>query len=255
MIINVFRCALLVCLVQVGSAFFCALAQAQVKTQSTSELGLGLGVTNYRGEISPQYQLGNNRPAITAFYRRDVSAPITLRGSFLAGLLRADDANVTGAGSGVPPLQSYRGSNMKGSVLEAAVAMEYNFMDYHVRKEKVHFTPYLFIGVGGYYANTRTQTTNQALGPDYNRSGGHLGVAIPAGAGLKYALSQHINLGLEVGVRKTFSDKLDNLGDQDPLLVNPHDNDWYYYSGLSFSYTFYKVHCPPQYKNNKQLLK
>ncbi|AWM34544.1 DUF6089 family protein [Hymenobacter nivis] len=255
MIVNAFRYAFLACLVQAGNAFFCASAQAQIETQSTSELGLGLGVTNYRGEISPQYQFGNNRPAITAFYRRDVSAPITLRGSFLAGLLRADDANVTGEGGGVPPLQSYRGSNMKGSVLEAAVAMEYNFMDYHARKQKVHFTPYLFIGVGGYYANTRTQTANQGLGPDYNRSGGHFGIAIPAGAGVKYALSQHINLGLEVGVRKTFSDKLDNLGDQDPLLVNPHDNDWYYYSGLSVSYTFYKVHCPPQYKNNKRLLK
>ncbi len=255
MIVNAFRCALLVCLVQAGSAFFCASAQAQIETQRTSELGLGLGVTNYRGEISPQYQFGNNRPAITAFYRRDVSAPVTLRGSFLAGLLRADDANVTGEGGGTPPLQSYRNSNMKGSVLEAAVAMEYNFMDYRARKQKIHFTPYLFVGVGGYYANTRTQTANQILGPDYNRSGGHFGVAIPAGAGLKYALSQHTNLGLEVGVRKTFSDKLDNLSDQDPLLVNPHDNDWYYYSGLSISYTFYKVRCPPQYKNNKQLLR
>ncbi|NRT18469.1 hypothetical protein HNP98_001286 [Hymenobacter sp. 9A] len=211
-------------------------------------------MTNYRGEISPQYQFGNNRPAITAFYRRDVSVPVTLRGSVLAGLLRADDGDVTGANGGVPPLQGYRGSNVKGSVLEAAAAMEYNFLDYRSRKKKVHFTPYLFIGVGAYYANTRTVTTNQNLGPAYNQSGGHFGLVIPAGVGFKYALSQHFNLGLEVGVRKTFSDQLDNLSDQDPLLVNAHDNDWYYYSGLSLSYTFYKVRCPPQYKNNKRLL-
>ncbi len=253
MTVNALRCALLVCLAQAGSAFFCGSAQAQIETQRTSEVGLGLGVTNYRGEISPQYQFGNSRPAITAFYRRDVSVPVTLRGSFLAGLLRADDASVKGAGGGVPPLQGYRGSNVKGSVLEAAVALEYNFMDYRNRRQKVHFTPYLFIGVGGYYANTRTETT-QGLGPDYNRSGGHFGVAIPAGAGLKYALSRRINLGLEAGVRKTFSDQLDNLGDQDPLLVNPHDKDWYYYGGLSLSYTFYQVRCPPPYKRNKKLL-
>ncbi len=254
MVVNTFRCALLVCLVQARSAFFCASAQAQIESQRTSEVGLGLGATNYRGEISPQYQFGNNRPAITAFYRRDVSVPVTLRGSVLAGLLRADDGSVKGANGSVAPLQGYRGSNVKGSVLEAAVAMEYNFMDYRSRKRKVHFTPYLFIGVGAYYANTRTQMTNQSLGANYNRSGGHFGIAIPAGAGLKYALSQRINLGLETGVRKTFSDQLDNLGDQDPLLVNSHDKDWYYYSGLSISYTFYKVRCPPQYKNNKKLL-
>lgn len=254
MINNPFRCALLVCLTQAGSAFFCASAQAQIETQRTSELGLGLGATNYRGEIAPQYQFNNNRPAITAFYRRDVSVPVTLRGSLLAGLLRADDGSVTGAGGGVPPLQGYRGSDMKGSVLEAAGALEYNFLNYRNRRQKVHFTPYLFIGVGGYYAHTRTKTANQSLGDAYNRSAGHFGLVVPAGAGLKYALSQRINLGLETGVRKTFSDQLDNLGDQDPLLVNAHDKDWYYYTGFSVSYTFYQVRCPPQYKNNKKLL-
>jgi hypothetical protein len=82
-----------------------------------------------------------------------------------------------------------------------------------------------------------------------------LGFSIPAGAGLKYALSEHLNLGLEVGVRKAFTDQLDHLGDQDPLLVNPHDQDWYYYSGVNLSYTFYKIPCPSQYKKNKKLLR
>lgn len=82
-----------------------------------------------------------------------------------------------------------------------------------------------------------------------------LGFAIPAGVGFKYALSEHINLGLEVGVRKAFTDQLDHLADQDPLLVNPHDQDWYYYSGVSLSYTFFKIRCPDQYKKNKRLLK
>jgi len=214
-----------------------------------------LGATNYRGEISPQYQLQNNRPALTAFYRRDVSVPVTLRGGLLVGLLRADDGNVAGENNTVPPLPAYRQANTKGSVVEASAVLEYNFMDFHYRTDKVHFTPYLFAGVAAYYASTTTVTNNQALTGAFNRDGSMIGIAIPAGAGLKYALSEHINLGLEVGVRKLFTDKLDHLFDQDPLLVNPNDPDWYYYSGASLSYTFYKIRCPKQYRKNKRLLK
>ncbi|MFD2718765.1 DUF6089 family protein [Hymenobacter monticola] len=248
---SIFNTALLVCLVQAGSAFFCASAHAQ----NTSELGIGIGATNYRGEISPEYQLQNSRPAFTVFYRKDVSVPITLRGGLTAGLLRADDGNVSGSNGGVPPLLGYRQANTKGSILEASAVVEYNFLDYHYRTDKIHFTPYLFAGLAAFYANTSTVTNNSRLGNDLNRDGSMLGFSIPAGAGLKYALSEHLNLGLEVGVRKAFTDQLDHLGDQDPLLVNPHDQDWYYYSGLSLSYTFYKIPCPSQYKKNKKLLK
>ena len=247
---SVFQSALLVCLVQAGSAFFCVSANAQ----NTSEIGVGLGATNYRGEISPDYQLQNNRPALTVFYRKDVSVPITLRGGFTAGFLRAADDNVNGANGGVPPLQNYRQANTKGSLLEASAVVEYNFMDYHYRTDKVHFTPYLFAGLAAFYANTTTVSNNPALGGAFNQSGAMLGFAIPAGVGFKYALSEHINLGLEVGVRKAFTDQLDHLSEQDQLLVNPHDQDWYYYSGLSLSYTFFKIRCPDQYKKNKKLL-
>lgn len=235
---------------QAGSAFFCA----SVSAQNTSEVGVGLGATNYRGEISPEYQLQNNRPALTVFYRKDVSVPITLRGGFTAGFLRAADDNVNGVNGGVPPLQNYRQANTKGSLLEASAVVEYNFMDYHYRTDKVHFTPYLFAGVAAFYANTTTVSNNPTLGGVFNQSGAMLGFAIPAGVGFKYALSEHINLGLEVGVRKAFTDQLDHLSDQDPLLVNPHDQDWYYYSGVSLSYTFFKIRCPDLYKKNKKLL-
>ncbi|MBF9236379.1 outer membrane beta-barrel protein [Hymenobacter sp. BT683] len=246
-----FYSALLVCLTQAGSAFFCSSASAQ----TTSEIGIGLGATNYRGEIAPKYQFNNNRPAVTAFYRKDISVPITLRGGITAGFLRAADDNVVGVDGEVPPLQGYRQANTKGGLLEASAVMEYNFLDYHFRTNKVHFTPYLFVGVAAFYANTTTTTNNAALEARFNRRGSMLGFAIPAGVGIKYALSKHINLGLEAGVRKAFTDELDHLATQDPLLVNPHTQDWYYYSGVSLSYTFYKILCPDQYKDNKELLK
>ncbi len=245
---------LLAGLVLAGSSF---LGAASAWAQNTSELGIGVGGTNYKGEISPQYQWQNNRPAVTVFYRRDISAPITLRGGLTFGGLRANDANVEGVNGGVPPLQGYRQVSLRGSVLELSAVAEYNFLDYHQRSDqhRVHVSPYLFGGVAGFYLNTTVESQNTALQPDFNRKGGMVSLAIPAGAGLKIALSQHLNLGVEMGVRKTFSDQLDHLGDQNSLYVNPHDKDWYYYNGVSLSYTFYKIRCPAPYGRNQGLLK
>jgi len=250
---NLFK-TLLACSVQVGSVFFAQSAAAQY----TSEVGVGLGGLSYKGELSPGYQFKNNRPALTAFYRKDISAPITLRGAFTAGLLRADDGNVKGLNGQPPPLQAYRQANMKGSLYEASAVVEYNFFDYHYRKAKVHFTPYLFVGLAGFLANTNTETNNAAL-PSLNKKGSMVGLAVPAGIGFKYAVSNHWNLGLEVGARKVFSDQLDHIdgrtSGQNDLVGNPNDKDWYFYNGLSISYTFYKINCPPQYKDNPKLLR
>lgn len=249
-----FSSALPISSLLVGSAFFLA---TPAVAQNTSELGIGVGATNYKGELSPQFQWQNSRPAFTVFYRKDVSVPVTLRGGFTLGGLRANDNNVQGVTGGVAPLQSYRQTSLKGTVAELSGVVEYNFLDYHRRQDqhRIHLSPYLFGGLAVYYANTTTQSQNTALQPDFNRSGGRAGISVPAGAGIKLALSEHINLGVEMGVRKTFTDQLDHLSDQDPLYVNAHDQDWYYYSGVSVSYTFYKILCPTPYNHNKRLLK
>jgi hypothetical protein len=254
MFVSRISCALPASLLLAGSAFFFA---TPVLAQHTSELGIGVGTTNYKGEVSPQFQWQNSRPALTVFYRRDISTPVTLRGGITAGFLRATDANVEGVNGGVPPLQSYRQLSLKGGLVEASGVVEYNFLDYHNRKDqhRMHLSPYLFAGLGLYYVNTTVSSANEALRPAFDRKGAKVGIAIPAGAGLKLALNEYFNLGLEMGVRKTFTDQLDHTGDQMPLLVNSHDQDWYYYSGVSLSYTFYKILCPPPYNKNKRLLK
>jgi opacity protein-like surface antigen len=241
-------------LLLVGSAFFLA---TPAFAQHTSELGIGVGATNYKGEVSPQFQWQNSRPALTVFYRRDISAPVTLRASLTTGFLRATDANVEGVDGNRPPLQQYRQLRLTGGVVEAAGIVEYNFLDFHKRKDqhRAHFSPYLFAGVGVYFANTTVRSDNADLQADFNREGNKVGISIPAGAGLKIALTEHFNLGAEVGARKTFTDQFDHTGDQSPLLVNSHDQDWYYYSGISLSYTFYKILCPTPYSKDKKLLR
>jgi Domain of unknown function (DUF6089) len=238
---------LLVCSVQAGSVFFAH----QLAAQNTSEVGLGLGALNYKGELAPEYRVLNNRPAVSAFYRKDISAPVTLRGTATYGLLRANDADVKGENGNQLPLPTYRQASMKGSLLDLAGTLEYNFFDYHNRRDKVHLTPYVFMGIAGFMAFTETTSPQPGLTKNENT----LGIAVPAGVGLKLALSRHWNLGLETGARKTFTDLIDHVKDQSPVFANRYDQDWYYYTGVSVSYTFYKINCPDPYKADPKLLR
>jgi len=84
------------------------------------------------------------------------------------------------------------------------------------------FSPYVFVGIAATHHNPKTEYQGewyelQPLGtegqgimgyaPKYDR----VIVAIPYGGGIKYALSERLTVGFEMGVRKTFTDYLDDV--------------------------------------------
>ncbi|MFT2009184.1 DUF6089 family protein [Pontibacter sp. 13R65] len=244
---------LLICLiVQVGSVFFTNAALAQ-RYITTSEIGVGIGGVNYKGEIAPSYRFLNNQPAITAFYRRDISAPITVRGGLLASH-RIVGSNTMKDEDFDLPLADYRQAELKLSLLELSAVMEYNFLDYYDFDQPIRISPYFFAGIAGFLYNQKTTFGNSTLQSQEDPYRTTLSVAIPVGVGVKYALSRHWNLGLEFGARKLLNDNIDNLYGQDKSISNPYDKDWYFYNGISLSYTFYRINCPPVYKNKPGLL-
>lgn len=256
MIKNRFVITLLICTVQVGSVFFATRVQAQSDSYRTSELGIGVGATTYKGEISPNYHFANNRPAANIFYKRDVSPALVLRGGLLLGLMRAKDENVN------RPLNQYRRADMITNLIELSAGIEYNFLNYYDQRRRTRWTPYFFLNAAITNFNNKVVLQNNTIKPFEN---GFV-LAIPLGIGFKYALSRHWNLGLEAGARKTLlktGDKVDYFNKkahesnppEELPFTNPYDNDWYYYSGLSISYTFYKLICPDVYKRNNSLLR
>ncbi|SFH27597.1 Outer membrane protein beta-barrel domain-containing protein [Pontibacter chinhatensis] len=246
--------ALLICLLlQIGSAFFSTSVQAQGNQPvTTSEIGIGIGGANYKGEISPNYRFLNNQPALTVFYRRDMSNAITLRGGLLGSHRIFDDKSFSDEAFDERPLHAYRQAELKFSLLELSGVVEYNFLDYYDRSQSPRLSPYLFVGIAGMLYNKKLYMAGN-VEREFDTD---ITVAIPVGVGLKYALSTHWNLGLEFGARKTFTDKLDHLQAPDfpENIANPHDNDWYFYNGISISYTFYRYNCPPIYKKRPGLL-
>ncbi|AMM51088.1 hypothetical protein TH61_07710 [Rufibacter sp. DG15C] len=235
---------LLICLwVQIGSVFFMHVS-AQNTERSTNELGIGIGGITYKGDVSPRYRLLSNRPALTLFYKRDVSRALVLRGSLLAGKVKAKDTQYEDL-----PLSDYRKAEVTTSVLELAVGFDYNFLNYYDFRRHIRWTPYFTLGVAGLAYNNKTTAPNPVV--LYPENGGNnepyktsFTMAVPIGAGIKYALTHRLNLGVEFGARFLLTDKFDNLTNQNEKVMNPHDNDWYFYNGVSLSYTFYKINCP-----------
>jgi hypothetical protein len=256
---------LLICLiVQIGSVFFSNTSVAQGKNPvTTSEIGIGIGGANYKGELAPNYRMLNNQPALTIFYRHDMSNAITLRGGIMGSHRIVDDNTFSDeAFADDRPFHDYRQAEARLSLLELSGVMEYNFLDYYDMRQKPRISPYLFIGVAGLLYNHKLSSDNPVLG---NLSNGqltkpfdtNLSVSIPFGVGVKYALSKHWNLGLEFGARKLFTDNFDFMSEDSDVpaqLANPFDKDWYYYNGISLSYTFYRNNCPPVYKKKPGLL-
>lgn len=235
-------------LIVIGATLLAQSALAQDNV-ITSELGVGIGGVNYKGEIAPAYKLENNQPALNLFFRRDISKPITLKGSLLFSHRVFKDNSFSDNDLDLP-LHNYRQAQTNFSMAEVAAIAEYNFLDYYDLTRKVRFTPYFFGGVSGIYYNVELSTENQTLQEPLNKPAEkNVAVAVPFGVGMKFALSKNWNLGLEFGARMLVTDQADNLFEIDSKrFANPFDSDMLYYNGISISYTIYQIKCPRPYK-------
>jgi hypothetical protein len=255
MIFNTIKQALLICLIlQIGSAFFNSAAYAQlqqIQPITTSEIGIGIGGANYKGEISPNYRFLNNQPAMTVFYRHNISAPLSLKAALMGSHRIFNDKAFKDESQDLP-YHDWRNMDLKLSMVEFSLNMEYNFLDYYADIRQPHrVSPYFFAGVALLNYNHQLSRQGDILEPFDNK----FTVAVPFGVGVKYALSKQWNLGLEFGARKMFNDIIDYLNENDDIsIANPFDKDMYFYNGISLSYTFYRINCPPVYKRKAGVL-
>lgn len=200
-----------------------------------SEIGFGLGVFNYTGDLVRTYDLTTSKPAATVFYRHNISKVISFRTSLTAGQLSASDRH--------HPIDSFaikRNASFNIFLMELSGVFEYHFLDWRDDVRRLRFTPYLFAGVGLFgisgYAKKTAQYSN--VQPSF-----------PMGVGIKYVLNPKYYLSMEIGMRKTFFDYLDNVSgssssSKNYQYGNPNDYDNYFFTGITLTYTFYDIPCP-----------
>jgi hypothetical protein len=212
--------------------FFIALSNMAVAQYN--EFGAGLGGLNYSGDLAKTPKLGNFKPGFTAFYRRNLNHYSSFRASITGGKIAASDDK---------PFDSFdamRDESFNISLFELSGIFEYYFLDFRTDKALVNWSPYIFGGLAMFTFNNSDPKRGQ-----YS----NVQPSIPLGIGFRYNLSPQLSLSLEIGARKTFFDYLDNISEGNPYVKdykygNYYNNDWYYFAGLSMSYTIYNVPCP-----------
>jgi hypothetical protein len=197
------------------------------------EVGAGLGVFNYKGDISPSFKFRFVKPGGSLFFRYNPNQALSLRAEIAGGLVGAEDQYSK------DPFQKARNLSFRSRITEASAVAEYNFLDYQEKRYAVNWTPYVFGGMG------LSKFKPDVVTDTYKKNT----FVIPYGVGIKYQIKRPWNVGLEYGTRKTFTDYLDNLGgdpkNNDKLQQgDPSRKDTYYYIRLSVSYTFYRIVCP-----------
>ncbi len=222
-----------------GSFILCALLfliNVEVQAQK-DEIGAGLGGFNYTGDLSRDFQISNVRPGGTVFYRRNFNNYLSGKISLSGGALSGSDRLPYDA------LAQQRDTAFQIGIFELSGVVEYYFLDYKENINLLRWSPYFFIGAGGAF-----------LGPHEQKTESYSSVqpVIPFGLGFKYILNREWHIGLEAGIRKTFTDYIDNISGSDLRIKDyaygdEHTADWYYFIGLSLSYTFYTIPCPYQF--------
>jgi hypothetical protein len=216
-------------------AFILSLNNTKAQISQRSEIGFGLGVFNYTGDITRTYDITTSKPAATIFYRSNISKVISLRTSITGGELAASDRH--------RPIDSAavkRNASFNIFLLEAAATFEYHFLDWRDDRRRLRFTPYLFAGLGLFGISG-----NSSKPAPYS----NVQMSIPFGGGMKYVLNPKYYIAFEIGIRKTFFDYLDNVSGGNTRVKNyqygnPNDYDNYFFTGITLTYTFYDIPCP-----------
>ena len=236
-------------------------------------LNLFLGTSNYEGDLQSNF-FKFTQPGLTigAGLSYQVSSRAYIRTGITYASLTADDKK--------NPKVYFRNLNFKSDIQEFHLAGEY----FLLTDDDSKISPYIFGGIAVYHFNPYTKDTagtKYFLQPLSTEGQGFFAerkpykltqFAIPFGGGIKYALSENIKIGVEVGMRKLFTDYLDDVSttyvDPNLLFTNrgakalelayrggeinpteaypvvltkrgePKNKDWYYFTGLTLSYRF-----------------
>jgi opacity protein-like surface antigen len=235
-------------------------------------LNLFAGVSNYSGDLQDKrftLSQSNFAGGIGASY--DLSDHVAVRSGITFASLSANDKYGRNA---------LRNLNFTSRLMEINAGVEY-----YITPLGTHsLTPYVFGGIALYHFDPYTRDTSSAkyyLEPLSTEGEGFIDgknnynltqFAIPFGAGVKLSLSDNVNVGMELGYRKLFTDYIDdvsgNFVDQSILLANRGSKavelafrgdelkngssyppagtvrgsakkDWYYFAGFTASFRLF----------------
>ncbi len=185
------------------------------------------GFANYTGDIQQKrFTLGQAKGVVSAGATYNITDKLAIRADYSFAKLGADDKYNNS------PTLKQRNLNFQTLIQEFALLGEYDLFNTYEHA----LTPYVFGGLGVFHFSPYTfdaqgnkiflqglSTEGQGFAPG-RRVYKKTQLNIPIGGGLKYALSDDIQIGFELGLRILKTDYLDDVSttyiDQNTLLAN-----------------------------------
>lgn len=198
---------------------------AQEFSKETS-LTLFTGMINYQGDLNPNsFTFSHSNFATGLTLRKPLNRWFTLRAGFMIGKIEAADRYNR-------EYLKPRNLSFYNTITEAGLGLEINVLDLSSKR----FSPYLYGGGVAFHSNPWTydnagkktflqplSTEGQGLS-DYpsQKPYGRIQLALMFGGGMKFVLSEDVQLGIEFSQRKSFTDYIDDVSthfvDHDILL-------------------------------------
>lgn len=250
---------------------------AQVENfSSRSSLGVMVGGSYYIGDLNQFGHFKNTNLSGGLFYRYHLNSRVSIRGALRYGRVEGYDSDSN------DPYKKLRNFSFESEIFEFSAGVEFNFLNYKLGNDKYFFTPYMFLDFGVFKMDPKTKYNGEKVklrGIGTEGQGSELTdlkpysliqFVIPFGIGFKINLGKRAALTIEYGIRKTFTDYLDDVGSGDFLnreeltlqngdisaqlsdrspdgtimtgkRGNPATKDWYAMFGIGVSFKLGKV--------------
>lgn len=219
------------CIIRVIMTTIAILSSLSGFAQSTPykfDFGGALGMSGYLGDANTSSLMKHPGFEAELSFRYLPDSRWAFRGVLSALSLSGSTADM----EDVLPSTGEPSYDFKSTVYDLGARVEFNFFSYGIGetyKRLRRWSPYLTVGIG----------------VSMSSSGGTTSVApnLPMGAGVKFKLSERVNLGAEFTMTKVFGDKVDGplLNDLNTIKTSFYKNtDWYSRLTIGITYEFGK---------------
>ena len=196
--------------------FFNTKVRAQYEVVQEGEYGITAGVAHYFGDLNNRAAINRPKIALGAFYRKQFNNYAGIRLTAHFAKLGYSDQYSQNA------YQRTRNLSFNTNIFEIALRGDFNFFKFIPSDPEHSFTPYATVGVGvfsydpyAYLAGQKyyLRPLNTEGETFYNgrKAYGTMAVCIPIGFGVKYAVTDKVNVSFEVAHRFTTTDYIDDV--------------------------------------------
>jgi hypothetical protein len=177
-------------------------------------IGANGGFANYNGDLMDKLypkKITNGFIGLTVHY--EITDQILLRGSYNFARVNGSDTYAE------VEERRLRNLQFESVISEFSFVAEYYFFNLYENR----FSPYGFVGFGLFHFDPYTldsigrkfylkplSTEGQGIYPD-KKAYSLWQPTIPFGGGIKFAVTENLRIGIEIGLRKTFTDYIDDV--------------------------------------------